>query len=110
MNGLNCKVGDLAIIVQDQADLENLGIIVKVEAKKGFLSWERYDHRQKKYTGEIVWLFSWRVTSLSGRIYYNDHQEVYIKSSGDFPDECLRPLCDFTETEQEVTEEESLVD
>jgi len=30
MNRLNCKVGDLAIIVKDDGGLENLGLIVKV--------------------------------------------------------------------------------
>jgi len=109
MNGWNCKVGDLAIIIKDDGDLENLGLIVKVEAKKGLVGWERYDHIQKRFTGEIVRLFTWHVTSLSGRIYYSNADGLYTKQSGGIPDECLRPLIDDSETEQKVREE-TLVD
>jgi len=109
MNGLNCKVGDLAIIVKDDGGLENLGLIVKVEAKEGLVGWDRYDHIQKRFTGEIVRLFTWNVTSLSGRIYYSNAEGLYTKQSGGIPDECLRPLIDGLETEQKV-KEETLVD
>jgi len=109
MNGLNCKVGDLAIIVKDDGGLENLGLIVKVEAKEGLVGWERYDHIQKRFTGEIVKLFSWRVTSLSGKLYYSDVDRVFTMQSGEIPDECLRPLLDDSETKHKVREE-TLVD
>ena len=105
MNGLNCKVGDLAIIVKDDGGLENLGLIVKVEAKEGLVGWEKYDHIQKRFTGEIVRLFTWSVTSLSGRLYYSDVDGLYTRQSGGIPDECLRPLLDDSETEQKEREE-----
>jgi len=54
-------------------------------------------------------LFTWNVTSLSGRIYYSNAEGLYTKQSGGIPDECLRPLIDGLETEQKV-KEETLVD
>jgi hypothetical protein len=109
MTGLNCKVGDLAIIVKDDGGLENLGLIVKVEAKEGLVGWERYDHIQKRFTGKMVRLFTWNVTSLSGRLYYSNVDGLYTRQSGGIPDECLRPLLDDSEIEQKVGEE-TLVD
>ena len=104
MSGLNCKVGDLAVIVKDDGELENLGLIVRVEAGAGLVDWESYDHRQKRFTGEIVKLFSWHVTSLSDRLYYSDVDRVFTMQSGEIPDEYLRPLLDDSETEQKARE------
>jgi hypothetical protein len=76
-----------------------------VESKEGLVGWEKYDHIQKRFTGEIVRLFTWNVTSLSGRLYYSDVDGLYTRQSGGIPDECLRPLLDDSETEQKVREE-----
>lgn len=84
MTALNCKVGDLAIVVNTDLP-ENLGQIVEVLGVQ---------------TGEPLLLEGpghyWQVRAVSGRktlIYrYNDTGRLAEHEEGPAPDRCLRPV------------------
>jgi hypothetical protein len=92
----NCKVGDLAIIVKDEAKMENLGLIVRVLSACGEKSWSAYNWKKKcYYKRKTDRLFTWRVEVVSetGQIIYSDgFDNLYGLRVGDMPDLYLRPL------------------
>jgi hypothetical protein len=79
----NVRVGDLAIIVDDGGEKENLGLIVKVLKFEGLISWSECGIRptwQVKVTGaRLIW-------------YERCNGELYQVSRGMWPDCCLRRI------------------
>ena len=84
MTALNCKVGDLAIVVATELP-QNLGQIVEVLGLQ---------------TGKPLGLSGlghiWQVRAVSGRsslVYrFNDTGKIVTNAEGPAPDRCLRPV------------------
>jgi hypothetical protein len=90
----NCKVGDLAIIVIDEALQENLGITVQVVSQAGYLDWYPYSKCLKRSCKRPIRLYSWNVVALSskGICYRNYYGDLYYRVEGQFPDAYLQRL------------------
>jgi len=109
----NCKVGDLAIVVQDNQKMENLGLIVRVLEPYGNMRWSVFNWKTKKYYKKRVdVLFSWTVEVVSEAaqiIYADDAGNLYGKRVGEIPDIFLRPIRpSSTEQTSENHQEEEL--
>lgn len=103
----NCKVGDLAIIVIDEALQENLGITVQIVGCAGYVTWYPYSERLKRSYKRPRRLYSWNVVALSskGICYRNHYGDLYYRGEGDFPDAYLQRLPKLP-AEKEVFSEE----
>jgi len=96
MQKLNCKIGDLAIVVR--ADVAaNLGQIVEIVGLPGRNSPDlsKYGH-------------AWQVRTLGGRptLHYRYEREggrIAKAAKGPVPDRCLRPLPGLADEEREVS-------
>lgn len=101
-----CKVGDLAIVVHDDALQENLGLIVRVISSAGMKNWYPYSKRLKRWHKRAKPLFSWHVESLSSRgICYSDRDDcLFYCHSGEIPDVDLRPLASLDEADEVLRE------
>ena len=84
MSNLNCKLGELAIIVKAY-NLENIGKIVKIIGSKGFTTWP--DIQGLVY----VWLVETVVEGVKLKYTVGDTEHSY-RTSGFSPDTCLRSL------------------
>ena len=92
---LNCKQGDLAIVVKDDCEKANLGLIVRILSNEGMCSWQMWSTKSNEWLDKMQRLQTWRVQSVSARgISY-----VFMLSDtpcqsrvGNIPDEYLRPL------------------
>lgn len=97
----NCKVGDLAIVVRDNDQLENLGLLVRVVKAYGEVRWTVFNWKTKRYyKRKVETLFTWtvEVVSETGQIIYSDTSgKLYGLRTGEIPDVCLRPLPTITE-------------
>lgn len=93
---LNCKVGDLAVVVSAELS-ENLGQIVEILAPATGIPFLLVESRQV-----------WQVVTVSGRktLLYRFNQEngrVDQHSEGPVPDRCLRPVSGLTDGGEEPT-------
>jgi hypothetical protein len=105
----NCKVGDLAIIVIDEALQENLGITVQIVGLAGYIAWYPYSKRLKRSCKRPRRLYSWNVVALSskGICYRNYYGDLYYRGEGDIPDAYLQRLPKLP-AEKEVFSEEGI--
>ena len=105
----NCKVGDLAIIVKDEALQENLGITVQIVGLAGYMAWYPYSQRLKRSCKRPIRLYSWNVVVLSskGICYRNYYGDLYYRSEGEFPDAYLQRLPKLPAEKEVFTEEET---
>ena len=105
----NCKVGDLAIIVIDEALQENLGITVQIVGHAGYVNWYPYSKRLKRSCKRPRRLYTWNVVALSskGICYRNYYGDLYYRGEGDFPDAYLQRLPKLP-AEKEVFSEEGI--
>jgi hypothetical protein len=94
LQGLNCEEGDLAIIVKDDSDLLNLGLVVRVLSYAGDRRWEIYDHQAKRWTGRMASLPSWYVQAVSGRgiSFDRGNGDLVLRKYAHIPDVYLKPL------------------
>ena len=94
MNDLNCKVGNLAIIINDDGKKENLGIIVRIISPYGFNHWYTYSERLKRFCKRSRRLYAWNVEALSpsGITYCNEDGVLRQAKFGIAPDSYLKPL------------------
>jgi len=92
----NCRVGDLAIVVQDGQKMENLGLVVRVLESYGDMRWAVFNWKTKKYyKNRVDVLFTWTVEVVSevGQIIYQDQDgNLYGKRVGEIPDIFLKPI------------------
>ena len=97
----NCKVGDLAIVVRDNDQLENLGLLVRVVEAYGEMQWRVFNWKTKRYyKRKFETLFSWTVEVVSDTsqiIYSEESGNLYGLRVGEVPDAYLRPLPTLTE-------------
>ena len=85
--------GDHAIVVRDDSDRLNLGLIVRIERYVGLHRWEVYDDVKRAWTGRYHDLPSWHVTAISQRgISYDAGGDLYLKESGVMPGRYLQRL------------------
>lgn len=84
MSNLNCKLGELAIIVKAY-NLENIGKVVKIIGSKGFTTWP--DIQGLVY----VWLVETVVEGVKLKYTVGDTERSY-RTSGFLQDTFLRPL------------------
>jgi len=104
-----CKVGDLAIIVNDDLLQENLGVIVRIISSAGLKGWYPYSKRLKRWSKRSKTLFTWNVVALSSLgICYNSTEDdsLYYLLSGRWPDADLRPLTALEEADAVTRQEE----
>jgi len=94
MNYLNCKAGDLAIFINDDGKMQNLGIIVRIISPYGFNHWYTYSERLKRFYKRSRRLYSWNVEALSatGITYCNEDGALRQARFGIAPDSYLKPL------------------
>lgn len=97
MSELNCKLGELAIIVKAY-NLENIGKVVKIIGSKGFTNWP--DIQGLVY----VWLVETVVEGVKLKYTVGDTEHSY-RTSGFLPDTFLRPLL---KNKGSLTQEETL--
>ena len=78
---MNVKPGDLAIVVDDGGEFENLGLIVKVISFEGGVFWWEFGSQP-----------SWQVEVIGSRglCYERSENEIYFKRQGRVPDCCLK--------------------
>ena len=90
----NYKVGDLAIIVKDEALQENLGITVQIVGCAGYVRWYPYSERLKRSCKRPRRMYSWSVVALSsaGICYRNYYGDLYYCAEGEVPDAYLQRL------------------
>lgn len=105
----NCKVGDLAIIVIDEALQENLGITVQIVGHAGYVNWYPYSKRLKRSCKRPRRLYSWNVVALSskGICYRNYYGDLYYRVEGSIPDAYLQRLPKLPADNEVFTEEKS---
>ena len=96
MSNLNCKLGELAIIVKAY-NLENIGKVVKIIRSKGFTTWP--DIQGLVY----AWLVETVVEGVKIKYSVGDTEYSY-RASGFLPDTGLRPLL---KNKGNVTQEET---
>lgn len=80
---MNVKPGDLAIVVDDGGEFENLGLIVKVISFEGSFFWCEFGSQP-----------SWQVEVVGSRglCYWRSDKELYFKRQGKVPDCCLKRI------------------
>lgn len=84
MTALNCRVGDLAVVVK--ADLQlNVGVIVEIVRK-----------RPETAIRVAGGGYQWMVKAVGGTAVlhyrFKDDGRTEVRSTGPIPDRCLRPL------------------
>ena len=80
---MNVTPGDLAIVVDDGGEFENLGLIVKVISFEGSFFWWEFG-KQPSWQVEIV--------GSRGLCYRRSDNELYFKRQGKVPDCCLKRI------------------
>jgi len=104
---LNCQVGDLAIIVNDDGKHENLGLIVRVVSKYGMKKFYSYSQRRQTWNKRPRRLFAWTVEVLSeyGTLTYeSSFGTLNGYKSGEIPDSYLRRLPKLREEDSQDEE------
>ena len=96
MNGLNCRVGDLAVTVKAEIP-ENLGSIVRIVGFRGVSKWYGFKEPTPVWEVEAV---------AGGRLVYEyEGGDREYKTQGHIPDVFLKPITPLRhaeETELEV--------
>ena len=84
MTALNCRVGDLAVVVK--ADLhQNIGVIVEILHK-------RPETAMRVQGGGHQWMVKAAGGAALLHYYFKDDGRTEVRSTGPIPDRCLRPL------------------
>lgn len=98
---MNVKPGDLAIVVDDGSQFENLGLIVNVISFEGSYFWWEFGSQP-----------SWLVEAVGSRglCYWRSDHELYFEHQGKMPDCCLKRIDpdlageDFLDKSQNATQ------